>query len=516
VIRACVAAAFLALLVTSSAHATFPGGNGKIAFSDKRDDPNPTGCDPNCNFEIYSINPNGTGLVRLTNDPGVDVRPAWSPNGQRIVFNRYAPGADIVVMNADGSGQTSLGPGYDPSWSFDGQKIVFVAIGECGSGTGGVWTMNPDGTGRSFVACSSPDVGEDGEGDPVWSPDGGLIAFTADLAEFDILTVRPDGTNLTNLTTSPNDIDRDPNWSPNFGAKIAWGRDPFSGEAIWTMNRDGTGQAQLIASGSDPAWSPQGTQIVVDGLTLYNADGTGGTFLTSGVEPDWQPITTGYARPKGAQDMYISLVPAYEPCASPDRQHGPPLGFPSCTPSQTSPNLTVGSPDANGAPANSIGAIQFRVAVGAPGPPDDSDVKLNLVRVTDVRCAAALPACGSANSAGGPDYTGELEGRLVARLTDKSSSLAGSEGTTTTDFEFPISGSASPFRIPCAATASTSVGATCNTSTTFQAMVPGSVHDTRRAIWQLDQVRVFDGGADGAASTQGDNSLFAVQGVFVP
>ena len=143
----CIAAASAMLAVgimPGPARAAFPGQNGRIAFSDTRDDPN---------GEIYTIKADGTDTQRLTTDPGSDVKPSWSPNGQRIVFNRYSPGADIVVMNADGSGQTSLGPGYEPSWSPDGSKIVFVAIGECGDQSGGIHTMNPDGTGRAFLGC---------------------------------------------------------------------------------------------------------------------------------------------------------------------------------------------------------------------------------------------------------------------------------------------------------------------------------------------------------------------------
>ena len=45
---------------------------------------------------------------------------------------------------------------------------------------------------------------------------------------------------------------------------------------------------------------------------------------------------------------------------------------------------------------------------------------------------------------------------------------------------------------------------------------PGLVKEGARAIWQLDQVRVLDGGADSDADTAADNSLFVVQGVFVP
>jgi hypothetical protein len=41
------------------------------------------------------------------------------------------------------------------------------------------------------------------------------------------------------------------------------------------------------------------------------------------------------------------------------------------------------------------------------------------------------------------------------------------------------------------------------------------VQEGRRAIWELGQGRVFDGGADGDPATN-DNTLFAVGGVFVP
>jgi hypothetical protein len=46
--------------------------------------------------------------------------------------------------------------------------------------------------------------------------------------------------------------------------------------------------------------------------------------------------------------------------------------------------------------------------------------------------------------------------------------------------------------------------------------VPGAVLEGKRAIWQLDQVKVYDGGSDGLASTTADNTLFMDQGIFVP
>ena len=59
------------------------------------------------------------------------------------------------------------------------------------------------------------------------------------------------------------------------------------------------------------------------------------------------------------------------------------------------------------------------------------------------------------------------------------------------------------------------MGATCGGTTTLDAVVPGTIKEGKRAIWQLGQVRVNDGGADGVVSTT-PNTLFAVQGIFVP
>ena len=47
------------------------------------------------------------------------------------------------------------------------------------------------------------------------------------------------------------------------------------------------------------------------------------------------------------------------------------------------------------------------------------------------------------------------------------------------------------------------------------AIVPGAVKEGKRAVWQVGQVQVYDGGADGAVTTS-PNTLFARQGVFVP
>ena len=133
------------------------------------------------------------------------------------------------------------------------------------------------------------------------------------------------------------------------------------------MSSTGTGTVRLTGdTGLDqgPAWSPDGTRIAFqsgNGISTMTASGAEETEISNpGIScdsrPDWQPLpVNGYPRPKGATRIQLSLVPAYEPCAVPNRTHGPPLGFGSCSPPVPSPGaLTVGTADSNGQPTRSV------------------------------------------------------------------------------------------------------------------------------------------------------------------
>jgi hypothetical protein len=225
-----------------------------------------------------------------------------------------------------------------------------------------------------------------------------------------------------------------------------------------------------------------------------------------------------HPRPKGASPVRLAMVPAYNACTSPNRTHGTPLAFPSCNPPvQTSSSVTIGSPDANGAAANAVAFIKIAVKAGVPGPPEDSDVILT-ASSTDIRCKAGTAACGSANAADGADYTGELQGDAQIRITDHWNAVApggGPDAATVIDIPFPVNAT-------CAATASTSIGSTCTVNTTANAVIGGPgpwadpvVKDTKRAIVEIGQVQVIDGGPDGVVATS-PNTVFAKQGIFIP
>jgi hypothetical protein len=106
------------------------------------------------------------------------------------------------------------------------------------------------------------------------------------------------------------------------------------------------------------------------------------------------------------------------------------------------------------------------------------------------------------------DYGGELQASMRLRLTDRANGPGGTHGATVQDF-------ALSFNVPCTATSDTTVGSTCSAATTQNSVRPGSVVAGNRAVWRLDDISVFDGGADGDADTPG-NTLFAWQGLFIP
>ena len=222
-----------------------------------------------------------------------------------------------------------------------------------------------------------------------------------------------------------------------------------------------------------------------------------------------------YPRPKGATPFRAPLVPAYQRCDSPDRVHGPPLEHPSCSaPAQESSTLTVGTPDSNGAAANSSGSVRLDVILGNPSTPEDeADVGI-AIDVTDVRCAQTAPACPGGQ---GSDYAGRLLATASLRLTDKGNGPEEDQDGTLTD---------TPLEVPfgCATTAGTTIGAHCAVNTTMDALLPGAVVEGRRAIWQLGALSVADSGPNGSGygagcpSTcgDGDETVFMRQGVFVP
>jgi predicted acyl esterase len=220
-------------------------------------------------------------------------------------------------------------------------------------------------------------------------------------------------------------------------------------------------------------------------------------FVPPGYQLAVDFVPPGYPRPRAASLLLASLVVAYRECTLPTGVHSLSLAGGSCgPPAQASGELTVGTRDANGEEVRSVGSVRFDLVPGAQGTPaDDTDIAAAF-SMTDVRQSDLS------------DYTGELQVRSSARITDRANGDGAPEPATVQDMPLPVTA-------PCAATASAQEGATCSVSTSFDAIAPGSVPEGQRSIWQLGQVEVLDGGPDGLASTT-PNGVFARQGLFAP
>jgi hypothetical protein len=212
-----------------------------------------------------------------------------------------------------------------------------------------------------------------------------------------------------------------------------------------------------------------------------------------------------HPRPKGATPLHVALVPAYNQCTAPNTRHGTPLDFPSCAPPvQTSNFLTVGTPDANGAGAKSVGFVRIKVD---ETPPTGIIVTSS---IWDVRClpGTSSAVCSGVNAADGPDYSGELQVNATIRMTDHNNGPGLNEAATVVDIPFPVN-------LSCTNTADTSTGGACSIppNTVQPALVPSS--GGTRSVVDISQIHVVDGGLDGKVSTQ-DNTRFEVQGLFIP
>jgi TolB protein len=268
---------------TSSASASFPGQNGRIAFVSDR-----TG-----SAEIYTMNADGFDVRQVTQAPGADHAPAVSPDGRRIAFISERSGSsDLYIMNTDGTGVKRLAsiPGTEatPAFSPDGQRIAFASDRD---GTSEIYTISAvDGTGVLQVS--------NGPGDaftPSYSPDGTKILHTANRGfGRTVTTVKTNGTDGTGLFSFGTGAYA-PAYSPD-GKKVIFHSDVAGNVDVY--ERDAAGVITRLTDDARPegnaSYSPDGKKITFDALRgsdrdvyVADADGTNAVDRTGDTSDEY-------------------------------------------------------------------------------------------------------------------------------------------------------------------------------------------------------------------------------------
>ncbi len=172
---------------------------------------------------IYIMNSDGSNLQQVTEPKPESTAPpceaggflgGWSPDGERLTF--YAASAtrgigQVCTIRTDGSDLTivvSDPPGWqvEPAWSPDGEWIVYRSIRDDNHE---IYKVKPDGSSDTNLT-NNPAI----DLEPTWSPDGQWIVFGSNRSgDFDLYIMRPDGSDVARVTTAIGK-DSDPAWGP--------------------------------------------------------------------------------------------------------------------------------------------------------------------------------------------------------------------------------------------------------------------------------------------------------------
>ena len=303
-------AALLAALVYVGSRPKLPppfgvAANGRIAFLSGE--------------QLYTVEPDGSGLLQLTNDPSGAATPVFSHDGTRIAWKRLSannPGVDptlygdLVVANTDGSdpivietGVTGMSP---TAWSPDDRDVLWS-----GTTTGDpeqVFIAPADGSSPP-LRVGDPDTSNWGPG---WSPDGAKVAY---VSENSFYVMNRDGTDIRKVSQGTYDEQSGGSWNPD-GSGLVFSAGPQGDHDLWLGGLDGKPEqvlAKSVRSEDGPVFSPDGewiaflrfasdgrsTQVVVVRADGFDERTLPGSYGFSGVmwSPDGTKLLVGGSNP---------------------------------------------------------------------------------------------------------------------------------------------------------------------------------------------------------------------------
>jgi Tol biopolymer transport system component len=284
------------------------GGTGQIVFASTR-----SGIP-----QLYLVNADGTDLAQLTLMEAGACQPSWSPDGSQLVFISPCLGradfyetiyneSSLYIINVDGTGlkQLTQSPGsdFEPAWSPDGGRIAFTSV------RGGFRQIYSLDIASLEVTLLTNTTNAMESSQAAWSPDGEKIAYMVRrVGAYQVWTMNEDGQEALQLTRSGQELwDYLPAWTPD-GRTVFFNQRRLGAFRPWLMRIDYGGEnpesqrMNFITPIEDVTLSPDGLWLAFEGMDgegnrdiyFMTIAGSGRTRLTNDpnidFDPAWRPL----------------------------------------------------------------------------------------------------------------------------------------------------------------------------------------------------------------------------------